>query len=212
MTMDGVLTSVVDQADDRAEIVSAMIRVLRAHPLHETTPELVATEAGRSTRELSLVFPSWDGLLLATVDQWNAQRTAPLMPIAPAKGTVLFLRAIVVRNIEDPALMRFLTSLLNIAATPQHPLAPMLYTRWRKFHAFVVQSLQQDVQLGREPHTMEPARGAEQLLATYEGLQLQSMVRPEMDMLEAYDRAVTRMRDGWSREYVAPAWDLDLAV
>ncbi len=193
----------------RVEIVDAMIRVLRANALHEVSYEHVATEAGRPLDVVTEVFPTWDGLLLATIDQWNDQRTTELLPIAERSGTIVFLRAIVRANVADPSLMRFLTSMLNIAATPHHPLAPMLHLRWRRFHAFVLAALQRDVELGREPHTMEPARGAEQLLATYEGLQLQSMVRPEMDLLESFDRAVTRLREGWSREYVPPVWDLE---
>jgi AcrR family transcriptional regulator len=193
----------------RVEIVDAMIRVLRANALHEVSYEHVATEAGRPLDVVTEVFPTWDGLLLATIDQWNDQRTTVLLPVAERSGTIVFLRAIVRANVADPSLMRFLTSTLNIAATPHHPLAPMLHLRWRRFHGFVLAALQRDVELGREPHTMEPARGAEQLLATYEGLQLQSMVRPEMDLLESFDRAVTRLREGWSREYVPPVWDLE---
>ena len=193
----------------RVEIVDAMIRVLRANALHEVTYEHVATEAGQPITVVTEVFPTWDGLLLATIDQWNDQRTTALLPVAERSGTIVFLRAIVRANVADPSLMRFLTSTLNIAATPHHPLAPMLHLRWRRFHGFVLAALQRDVELGREPHTMEPARGAEQLLATYEGLQLQSMVRPEMDLLESFDRAVTRLREGWSREYVPPVWDLE---
>ncbi|PZF53105.1 hypothetical protein DEJ23_14935 [Curtobacterium sp. MCSS17_008] len=193
----------------RVEVVDAMIRVLRANALHEVSYRHVAVESGRNVEVVTELFPTWDGLLLATIDQWNDQRTTPLLPIAERSGTIVFLRAIVSANVADPALMRFLTSTLNIAATPHHPLAPMLHSRWRKFHAFVLGALQRDIELGREPHTMEPARGAEQLLATYEGLQLQSMVRPEMDLLESFDRAVTRLREGWSREYVPPVWDLE---
>ena len=195
----------------RSRIVAGMMQSLRTRPLHEVTVESVAREADTTAATVEAVFPSWDGLLLATIDQWNEQRTGPLMGIAEQHGTIRFLRAIVTSNIADPSLMRFLTSTLNIAAAPDHPLAPMLHMRWRRFHAFVQRALERDVQLGREPGTMEPARGSEQLLATYEGLQLQSMVRPEMDLLEAYDRAVTRLREGWAREYVAPVWDLELA-
>lgn len=194
----------------RVEIVDAMIRVLRANALHEVSYEHVATEASQPLDVVTEVFPTWDGLLLATIDQWNDQRTTALLPIAERSGTIVFLRAIVRANVADPSLMRFLTSTLNIAATPHHPLAPMLHLRWRRFHGFVLAALQRDVELGREPRTMEPARGAEQLLATYEGLQLQSMVRPEMDLLESFDRAVTRLREGWSREYVPPVWDLEV--
>lgn len=200
-----------DAAHLRAAVVEGMMRALRSRPLHEVTPAVVAVESGESVAVIERTFPSWDGLLLATVDRWNDQRTAPLMPVAEQHGAVLFLRAIVTANIADPSLMRFLTATLNIAAAPEHPLAPMLHLRWRRFHAFVQQALERDVVLGREPHTMEPDRGAEQLLAVYEGLQLQSMVRPDMDLLSSFDRAVTRLREGWSRTYIAPVWDLDLA-
>lgn len=193
----------------RVEVVDAMIRVLRANALHEVTFEHLATEAGQPLDVVTGLFPTWDGLLLATIDQWNEQRTTPLMPVAERGGAVVFLRTIVSANVADPSLMRFLTSTLNIAATPNHPLAPMLHLRWRRFHGFVQHALERDVEIGREPHTMEPARGAEQLLATYEGLQLQSMVRPEMDLLESFDRAVTRLREGWSRAYIPPVWDLE---
>lgn len=200
-----------DDVFTRTQIVDAMIRVLHELPLHEVTPARVADEADVTIATLEASFPSWDGLLLATIDRWNDRRTTPLMPLAAEFGTIRFLRAIVTANVDDPSLMRFLTSTLNIAAAPKHPLAPMLHIRWRKFHGFVQQSLMQDIAAGREPHTMEPSRGAEQLLATYEGLQLQSMVRPEMDLLESFDRAVTRLREGWSREYVPPVWDLGRA-
>lgn len=200
-----------DDVSTRLQIVDAMIRVLHELPLHEVTPARVAEEANLDLGTMTSSFPSWDGLLLASIDRWNDERTTPLMPIAPEQGTIRFLRAIVMKNIENPSLMRFLTAMLNIAASPNHPLAPMLHSRWRRFQGFVQQSLAQDVAVGREPHTMEPARGAEQLIATYEGLQLQSMVRPEMDLLESFDRAVTRLREGWSRAYVPPVWDLSHA-
>ena len=199
-----------DAASLRSTIIGGMIRALRSRPLHEVTSAVVAAEAGESVDAVVRTFPSWDGLLLATIDRWNDERTASLMPLAEQHGTVPFLRAIVTANVADPSLMRFLTATLNIAASPEHPLAPMLHSRWRRFHDFVQHSLERDILLAREPRTMEPARGSEQLLATYEGLQLQSMVRPEMHLLEAFDRAVTRLREGWSLEYVPPVWDLDV--
>jgi hypothetical protein len=77
-----------------------------------------------------------------------------------------------------------------------------------QFHAHVQRTLAHDIEVGREPTTMNPASGAEQLIAMYEGLQLQSMLRPNMNVLESYDRAVTRLRDGWSRTYSPPTWDI----
>ena len=189
-------------------ILEAAIGLFREKPLHHVTLDGVAAAAGISTAELTAIHPALDDLVVAVIRAWNQRRTAPLMPIAEGHGAVAFLRAIVLANAADPALMRLLTSAATIAATPALPQAAQLQTAWVHFHAIVQRALAHDVAVGREPSTMEPARGAEQLIALYEGLQLQSMVRPHMDVVEAFDRAVTRLRDGWSRSYEPPVWDI----
>ncbi|WP_161805514.1 TetR/AcrR family transcriptional regulator [Frigoribacterium sp. RIT-PI-h] len=194
--------------DIRVRIVEATIDSYRHHAFHETTPALVARRTGLSEEVIAAHFPVWDGLVMAAVDRWNAERMQHVHPLMVSHGTVAFLRGIVRENVADPSLMRVLTALLNVAATPNHPMAPLLHHEWRKFHHVVMAGLEADIREGREPASMEPARGAEQLIALYEGLQMQSMVRPRMDLLEAFDRAITRLRAGWSHAYTAPVWDL----
>jgi AcrR family transcriptional regulator len=200
----------ISPLQQRVRIVEAAIASFRALPFHEVDVAALAAEAGCSEDEVREHFPHWDGVLLATLDRWSSHRTMPLVPIAQQHGTALFLRALVKANIADPALMRFVTAMLNISAIPDHPLAHTLHSRWRDFHKLVQRSLAHDIEVGREPDTMEPARGAEQIVAMYEGLQLQYMARPRMDLLDSYDRAITRLRDGWSRAYVRPVWDIEL--
>lgn len=192
----------------RLQVIQGAITVFRRFAFHEATFDLVATAAQVTVQEVTARFPSWDDLLIATIDYWNGQRMRLILPVAERSGAAAFLRGIVQANIDDPALMRLLSATVNVAATPEHPMASFLQEEYHRFHLMVAQQLAADIRAGREPSTMEPARGAEQLIALYEGLQLQSMVRPTMNLLEAYDRAVTRMRAGWNREYVAPVWDL----
>jgi AcrR family transcriptional regulator len=198
----------VSSSMERVRIVEGLIGVLRTTAFHEVTFETVGAALGLAADDVRTHFPSWDGLVLVAIDRWNQQRTGPLQQLAGERGAVLFLRAIVAANVADPALMRFLTATLNIAATPGHPLAAPLQQRWYQFQLLVQQSLVNDIAVGREPATMRPERGAEQLIALYEGLQVQSMVRPRMNVLEAYDRAVTRLREGWKVDYVPPVWDV----
>ncbi|MBD8583079.1 TetR/AcrR family transcriptional regulator [Frigoribacterium sp. CFBP 13729] len=193
----------------RVRVVEAVIDAFRTRAFHETDVDVVSELAGVPVETVRGLFPSWNGLVMAAVDRWNAERMRPVIPLMHAYGTVRFLRGIVERNVHDPSLMRLLTSLLNVAATPGHPMAPTLQHEWRKFHALILGGLTTDVEVGREPETMDPVRGAEQLIALYEGLQMQSMVRPEMDLLASYDRGVTRLRAGWSQDYVEQVWDLD---
>lgn len=198
-----------DAADDlTSAIISAAIPIFRARPFHHVTLEQIASAAGMETAAVSALFPTIDELTIEVIGVWNARRMAPILPVAKQHGAVAFLREIVAANVEDPALMRLLTASVSIAATPSLPMAAVLQGQWIRFHALVQRALAHDITVGREPETMEPARGAEQLIAMYEGLQLQSMLRPHMDVLEAYDRAVTRLRDGWSKSYTPPVWNL----
>ena len=195
-------------ADSWLDLVAAAIGLFRVLPFHEVTLEGVARAAGVEPATVEEAFPTFRDLVIAVVQVWNAERMAPIAGIAEQHGAVAFLRGIVQSNIADPALMRMLTATANIAATPGDPLAPMLQQLWLRFHALVQRTLAHDIEVGREPGTMEPARGAEQLIALYEGLQLQSMLRPAMDLLGAYDRAAVRLREGWSTRYEAPVWDI----
>jgi hypothetical protein len=61
-----------------------------------------------------------------------------------------------------------------------------------------------DVVAGREPRGMQPRHAAEQLLALFEGLQLQAMLRDDTDLLGGYDQAVARMRVGWRAAAAEP--------
>lgn len=204
----GSVDPISADAEIRKAIVRGSIETFRRLPFHEVTIADVAEESGVAEDMIVRQFGTFDGLVLATVDRWNAKRMAKLLPVAERHGAAVFLRLLVEANLEDPAFMRLLTSLVSIAALPSHPMAELLRQDWRHFSLMIQQQLTADIQHGIEPSTMEPARGAEQLIAIYEGLQIQAMVRPGMDLLDSYDRAVTRMRTGWSRAYTKPVWDL----
>jgi AcrR family transcriptional regulator len=186
-------------ADIWNAIVQAAIVSFQARALHEVTLELVAAEAGLPLDVVEERFPAVADLVVATVQVWNAQRMAVAVPLAERHGAVVFLRVLVQANVEDPSLVRLLTAVVNIAATPDHPMAYALQRQWIQFHALVERALTRDVALGREPAALDPGRGAEQLIAAYEGLQLQSMMRPGMALLDAFDHAVQVLRTGWSQ-------------
>ena len=195
-------------ADLWLAVVHATIELLHDSPVHDLSVNQVAATMGAPLRAVLEQFPTWGDLLVATVQVWNAERMAPLLPIGPRHGAVALLRAIAVVNVQDPTLMRVLTAMVDMAATPSHPLAGVLQRDWIRFHALIQRTLADDIASGREPDTMEPARGAEQLIAPYEGLQLQSMLRPNMDVVASYERAVARLRDGWSRAGDAAVWSI----
>jgi AcrR family transcriptional regulator len=160
--------------------------------------DVVADEAGLTLATVEERFPTRDDLVVATVQVWNADRMAIVVPLAERHGAVTFLRVLVQSNVEDPSLNRLLTAVVNIAATPDHPMAFALQRQWIQFHALVERALTRDAGLGRESATLDPHRAAEQLIAMYEGLQLQAMMRPGMDLLDAFDHGVAQLRIAWA--------------
>lgn len=189
-------------------LVRSAMALFRERAFHEVSLAAVVAHSGVAAAAAAAEFPAWEDLVFATIHAWNAERMIPLRHVADRYGAVALLRAVAAGNVQDPGLMRLLATMTPIAGTPGHPMAPVLQRQWIQFHAMVQRALAHDIEIGLEPATMDPARGAEQLIAIYEGLQAQSMVRPHMDVIEAYDRAVTRLRDGWSIEYHRPIWSL----
>uniref|UniRef100_A0A942SYS4 TetR/AcrR family transcriptional regulator n=1 Tax=Neobacillus citreus TaxID=2833578 RepID=A0A942SYS4_9BACI len=185
----------------RITIVGATVDLLRDVPFHEARAADVADRVGISVAELQQHFPSWDGLVLAALDRWNGGRMDEVTAEVGDASTVELLRAIVASNAEDPALMRLLVALLSVAGNPEHPMATYLRSRYQLFYGQIKRGLERDIALGRAPHTMEPRRGAEQLIALYEGLQLQALLRADMDLVPAFDRAVARLERGWMERY-----------
>lgn len=185
----------------RITIVGATVDLLRDVPFHEARPEHVAERLDITATELRKHFPSWDGLVLAAVDRWNGNRMDDVTREVGDGSTVDLLRAIVASNVEDPALMRLMVALLAVAGNPAHAMAPYLRSRYQLFYAQIKRGLEHDVAVGRAPHTMDPRRGAEQLIALYEGLQLQALLRSDIDLVSAFDRAVARLERGWMERY-----------
>ena len=97
--------------------------------------------------------------------------------------------------------MRLLVALLSVAGNAAHPMTSYLRSRYQLFFAQIKRGLEHDVAVGRAPHTMDPRRGAEQLIALYEGLQLQALLRSDLDLVPAFDRAVARLERGWMERY-----------
>jgi AcrR family transcriptional regulator len=188
---------------DRIAIVEATIRVFQRLDYHEASYAAVAGELESSVDDITAHFPSWDGLVIATMERWMSGRQADVWEVALTRGAVPFLRELVKVNLAEPALTRLQLAILCAASNPNHPGHSFIRKQYMALYGYVQHALAQDITAHREPATMRPERGAEQLLALYEGLQVQAMMR-DFDLLEAFDRAATRLRHSWAEEYTTP--------
>ena len=207
-TADAARTLAASEDEVRSAAIEAAIALYRERALTEVALEQAAAAAGLDLADVQERFATLDDLLLAVIGVWHGRRDADLVEVPIELGAVAFLRAVVVANVAEPALMRLMMGAASVSATPGHPIGVVMRQQWVQFHGTVQRALAHDIAIGREPATVEPPHGAEQLIAVYEGLQVQALMRPNMDLLEAYDRAVARLREGWAHASAPLVWEL----
>lgn len=182
----------------RTRIADAAIEAVRRHGTLTPDSATVAAIAGVTADVVQAQFPTWDSLMTVAITRWHEARMAPLRPVAATAGAVVFLQRIVEANAQDPHLTRLLISSLTVGSDDSHPASTFLRHQYESFYRAIREVLAHDIATGREPATLDPGRGAEQLIALYEGLQLQAMLRPGVDVVTTFRRAMTDLHDGWS--------------
>jgi len=192
-------------ADLRARIVTGAIDAYRAADFHTVGPAEVAAHAGVTEAEVRRVYPLWELLVVAVMDRWNNGSRRALWVVAERSGAVAYLRARLEAGCDEPALVRLRVALLSAASNPDHPAAGWFRAQYTRSFEDITLALVRDVVAGREPRGASPRHAAEQLVALFEGLQLQSMIRDDADPLAGFDRAVARMRVGWAAAAAAAA-------
>lgn len=204
----GPLTNQQTTEEDapRTRAINGAITAIHDDGVSGFSLDSVAERSDMRVDELSALFPSEQALLAATVMRWAGAVSAPLFPLAAEKGTVAYLHALLTAHAEEPALMRLVASSLVTATDPSADGADYYRSAYLQFRSTIRVALAADVQAGREPITMDPIRGAQQLLALYDGLRLQSLLTPDTDVVDAFDRAAARMRRGWAEQYEQPTY------
>lgn len=197
---DPVADEHLEHARLRLHIAAATIELIRTGDTLRPDGEAVAAAAGVDNEVLQREFPTWQSLLAVTVMRWHEARIAPLLAEAGGEGAAAFLERLIAANLADPRMMRLLVSTLTEGADTSNPAAPFYRNQYEGFHRTVHHLFEQDVAAGREPATVDPRRAADQLLALYEGLQLQAMLRNGFDVLAAFRDVTAQLRRGWAAD------------
>lgn len=196
-----------DEQSLAERIVRGAIRAYRLHPFDQVDATVVAEVAGVTCDTVARLFPTWDALLLVTYDRWTQLR-GTRRAVAPS-CTIDHVRMTLAEDAADPGLVRVLAGVLNIVAA-ESGFAEVFRKRFEDYVGQLETGLQHDFDAGIEESAVPAHQAATQLLAVYEGLQIQLLVRPHIDVLVEFDRATRTLRQGW-RQRELPEWDLDTA-
>jgi AcrR family transcriptional regulator len=200
--------SLEDEQSLAERIVRGAIRAYRLHPFDAVDASVVAEVAGIEVATVHRLFPTWDALLLVTYDRWTQLRGT--RRAKPPRCTIEYVRMTLAEDVADPGLVRVLAGVITVAASDSG-FAELFRKRFEEYVEQLANGLQRDIDAGSEQLVIPAHQAATQLLAVYEGLQIQMLVRPHIDVIVEYDRSVQTLRRGW-REREVPAWDLDEVV
>lgn len=174
----------------RAQIMDAAVEVFGRVGYRRGSLKDVASDVGLTIQGLLHYFPTKEELLMAVLEHRNEARADVLRDISARSGILGMFHYILEENRDHPGFMRLFVTLSAEATDPDHPAHDHFVERYRALHESSVERIRQDVVAGRVAPGVEPEALAEQLVALSDGLQLQGLLRPELDIVAAFDRAV----------------------
>ena len=152
---------------------------------HETTLRSIARQIGTTPGLIVHHFSSREGLFENLIDQWDdVEASAQLPPDARLEQYLIGIA----RNVKIPGIIDLYTAFAAEAAAPGHPSHEFFKQRFQRVRDEVATDLRLRRQQGRVRDNVEPAAAAEALIAFMDGLQLQWLFDPSIDMV---DRLIT---------------------
>lgn len=187
-----------EAAELRRRVVEAGVTAFRAVGHASVGVGDVAREARLDVGTVQELFPSWDLLVIAVLDRWAGSRRREEVRVAETEGAVAYLRVLLVAAAADPALSRTRLAFIGAATDVHHPARGWYRAQYAQFIQDVALFFTRDILAKREPRTVKPRDAAGQLLALYEGWQVQATMLDGVDLVASWDLAVMRLRAGWS--------------
>lgn len=173
----------------RQKILDAALREFADRGYRGTSLNRIAERTGISEAGLRHHFPNKDALLVAVLEQRDAESElpspdqAPLTGIADLEHHVLIVEG----NTANAELARLFTVLTAEATTSGHPASSWAVERYRAIRASVEHGIRGGIESGEFRVDADPARIARQIVAVMDGLQLQWLLDPQsVDMVAEF--------------------------
>ncbi|ABW12558.1 transcriptional regulator, TetR family [Parafrankia sp. EAN1pec] len=165
----------------REQILQAALDVLAQRGERGSSLQEIADRVGVTQPALLHYFSSRDELLLAVVEQRD--KLDPVVSEGLQKpGDAI--AAAVQHNMDQPGLVRLFVTLSAAATDPSHHAHAFFARRYGKLTSRIAPGLAQGQQSGQVRADVDPERVARLLLAVLDGLQIQWLLDPSVDMVQ----------------------------
>ncbi|MGY1857179.1 TetR/AcrR family transcriptional regulator [Modestobacter sp. SYSU DS0290] len=187
----------------RQQILAAAAQAFAETGFHGTSLADVATRVGVSQPGLLHHYPNKQALILAVLEERDEVQTRYLDEhFRGADPSVVdWLTALCARNADQPELVRLYTVTAAESLDPAHPAHEYFQGRYQRIRRAVARRVELDQEKGRLPATLVPEDLASEMIALMDGLQLQWLMQPPVDMCALLEQFLRRLvADGARRE------------
>ena len=169
----------------REEILLVALEVFARSGYRGTSLREIAKAAGLSLPGLMHYFDSKEDLLTSVLSERDhldyelvLGELGELGAADPIDGFIAVMR----HNADVPGLVQLYSTLAAAASDPEHPSHVYFKERFAAFRAQFVEMVREGIAAGTLPDDLDPLMTASSFLALADGLQLQWMVDPTIDM------------------------------
>ncbi|WP_208104057.1 TetR/AcrR family transcriptional regulator [Modestobacter roseus] len=189
----------------RQQILAAAAQAFAETGFHGTSLADVATRVGVSQPGLLHHYPNKQALILAVLEERDDEDSRYLdETFRDGDPTVVeWLMALCELNARRPELVRLYTVTAAESLDPAHPAHEFFQHRYQRIRRIMAERIAADQRKGRVDRALDPEHVATEVMAVMDGLQLQWLMRPPVDMCARFRAYLERWSAGG--EDAAPA-------
>ncbi|HEY3407186.1 MAG TPA: TetR/AcrR family transcriptional regulator [Propionicimonas sp.] len=166
-------------AERRRTILATALEVFATSGFRGASIREIAARVGMTDTGVLHHFGGKGKLLLEVVKQKEDEDAGTLRDP--------YLRDLVARNGSRPGTVRLFTTLSAESTDPDHPAHDHVVNRYASVRRLVADRLAGETAAGRMPATIDPDLAARIVIAVMDGLQIQWLLDPSMEMEPAYN-------------------------
>jgi AcrR family transcriptional regulator len=169
-------------AGRRQEILDTALEVFAQQGFRGGSLREIADRVGLSQAGVLHHFDSKEALLAAVLEQRDAHNNVAFSADLAAHGLLEAVRAAVRRDAASEGLVRLFVTLSAEATDPEHPAHAFFVRRYADLVATVEREVAEEQAAGTVTPSVDPALMARQLVALWDGLQVQWLLDPGQSM------------------------------
>lgn len=176
----------------RAEIIEAATAVFSSRGYHGGSLRDISKQLGLSMTGMIHHFPTKSELLEAVLESADAEAWW-FSEFAKEHGVRAAVMRVWENNYEKPEMLRLLAIVASEASAPEHPAHGWFVDRYDRLIALLTELIEVDQGLGRIEAGIDAADSARILVASWDGLQLQWLLRPSDDLISLMGQNLDRL-------------------